>query len=116
MENTMYYKGYFTNICYSAEDKVLHGKIEGIADLVTFECESLDGIENEFHNAVDDYIAFCEENGKSPEKTYKGTFNVRIEPNLHREISLLAIKNGMSLNQATEAAIAQYVSSQNPYA
>lgn len=62
------YKGYHTYIHYSATDKVLHGKIEGIKDLVDFESESAVEIENEFHKAVDDYIAFCNEVGKNVEE------------------------------------------------
>lgn len=58
MENTLRYKGYFTNIQYSSEDRVFHGKIEGIDDLVTFESESAADIESEFHAAVDDYLAY----------------------------------------------------------
>lgn len=50
------HRGYYAYIQYSAIDKVLHGKIEGIKDLVTFESESATEIENEFHKAVDDYI------------------------------------------------------------
>lgn len=55
------YKQFFTYIHYSAANKVLYGKIEGIEDLVDFESESAAEIENEFHKAVDDYIAFCRE-------------------------------------------------------
>lgn len=110
MENTLQYKGYITNIQYSAEDKVLHGKIEGIEDLVTFESESPADIENEFHSAVDDYLEYCSEIGKNPEKSYKGTFNVRIEPSLHKSLYIYALKNGISLNQAVENAIKNYVS------
>ena len=58
------YKDYWANIEYSAHDKVLYGKIEGIEDLVTFESESAADIEKEFHSAVDDYLTFCEEVGK----------------------------------------------------
>ena len=59
------YHGYHTYVRYSAADKVLCGKIEGIKDLVNFESESAVEIENEFHKAVDDYIAFCREVGKN---------------------------------------------------
>ena len=109
MTNTLQYKGYSVNIEYSAEDKVLYGKIDGIGDLVTFESENVDGIEGAFHNAADDYLAFCEQVGKVPEKTYKCTFNVRIDPSLHRAIATLAMRNGTTLNQAVEQAISQYV-------
>lgn len=109
MKNTIEYKGYFANVLYSAEDMVLYGKIEGIDDLVTFESENAADIEKEFQNAVDDYLAYCKDIGKEPDKTYKGTFNVRIDPRLHREIALTASRNGITLNQAVENAIAQYV-------
>lgn len=66
MSNTLEYKGYTTKVEYSAEDHVLFGKIEGIRDLVNFESETAAGIEEEFHAAVDDYLALCEETGKEP--------------------------------------------------
>ena len=110
MENTLYYKNYYTNVSYSAEDKILYGKIEGINDLVTFESESAETIEKEFHSAVDDYLAFCEEVGKEPEKGYKGSFNVRIAPELHKALAEYAARNGLSLNQATATAIEKFVS------
>ncbi len=53
------YKNYITNIEYSEEDNVFYGKIDGISDLVNFENEDLDRIEQEFHDAVDDYLSFC---------------------------------------------------------
>ena len=57
--NILKYKNYFTKIEYSAEDQVLYGKIEGIKDLVNFESEDLNRIEQAFHDAVDDYVLFC---------------------------------------------------------
>lgn len=61
------YKGYYADIVIDFEGHVLHGKIDGIGDLVTFESETVNGIVHEFHNAVDDYIDFCIEHGKEPE-------------------------------------------------
>ena len=65
----LYYKGYYGKIEYSAEDKVIYGKIMGIHSLISFESESATDIETEFHNAVDDYLSYCEEEGIEPEKT-----------------------------------------------
>ena len=59
--NILEYKGYYTKIHYSAEDKVLYGKIEEIPALVNFESASAKNIIQEFHNAVDDYILAMEE-------------------------------------------------------
>ena len=86
MKNILQYKGYFTKIEYSVEDRLLYGKIEGIKDLVNFESENVEEIEQEFKNAVDDYLELCQELGQEPDKTYSGTFNVRISPALHRAV------------------------------
>lgn len=109
MKSIMEYKGYCTKIEFDADAKLLHGKIEGINDLVTFECEDASQIEAEFHNAVDDYLAFCEEVGKQPEKEYRGLFNVRIKPELHRRIAAEAVKHNMTMNALVEQAIRSYV-------
>ena len=69
VSNILYYKGYYGKIEYSAEDKVIYGKIMGIHSLISFESESAADIETEFHNAVDDYLSYCEEEGIEPEKT-----------------------------------------------
>lgn len=85
--NILEYKGYHTKIVFNSADFVLRGKIEGINDLVDFECEDVKDVEKEFHAAVDDYLQFCEEVGKTPEKEYKGTFNVRICSRTAQEVS-----------------------------
>ena len=105
MKNILQYKGYFTKIEYSVEDRLLYGKIEGIKDLVNFESENVEEIEQEFKNAVDYYLELCQELGQEPDKTYSGTFNVRISPALHRAVVLQAIKKGDSLNNTVEKAI-----------
>lgn len=107
--NILEYKGYHTKIVFNSADFVLRGKIEGINDLVDFECEDVKDVEKEFHAAVDDYLQFCEEVGKTPEKEYKGTFNVRIDPALHKKLANIAMKNGDTLNASVEKAISSYV-------
>ena len=103
--NILEYNGYYTKVEYSAEDKVLYGKIEGIKDLVNFESESPEKIEEEFHLAVDDYLAFCKDLGKDPNKPYKGMFNVRVSPELHRRAAIAADMRGESLNAFVTNAI-----------
>lgn len=108
MSNILEYKGYCTRIEYSAEDQVLHGKIEGIADVVDFDAVSADEIEEEFHTAVDNYLAFCESVGKQPDKEFKGSFNVRIDPALHRALFMTAVKEDRTLNQVVQEACKEY--------
>lgn len=108
--NILTYKGYHTKIEFDSEQFVLRGKIEGINDLVNFECTDIQSIEKEFHDAVNDYLEFCKEVGKEPDKEYKGTFNVRISPELHKKLAVKAMKNGDTLNASVEKAIHKYVS------
>jgi predicted HicB family RNase H-like nuclease len=98
MSNMLEYKGYHTNIEYSAEDDCLIGKLLGINDLVLFHAQSLKEFRKAFHVSVDDYIEYCLANGKEPEKEYSGHFNVRISPSLHRAIAVKAEQQGKKLN------------------
>jgi len=68
MENYLEYKGYYTHVEIDFEDHVLYGQIEDIRDYVDFISENVEGIEREFHSAVDDYLEFCKEHGKEPDR------------------------------------------------
>ena len=109
MSNTLEYKGYLGSVEFSNEDDCFFGKILGINDLVTFDGNSVDEMKVSFHEAVDDYLDMCKRAGKQPEKTYKGSFNIRIDPELHRKASLLAQTQHMSLNRFIELSISEKV-------
>ena len=104
-DNMLKYKDFYGSVEYSASDECFFGKIMGITDLVTFEGESVGELKNAFAEAVEDYLVLCEEVGKEPQKTYKGSFNVRISPELHKEAATLASRRGVSLNAFVEKAI-----------
>jgi len=110
MKDILTYKSYIGSVHYSTDDDVFHGKIEGIRDLVTFEGRSVDELKRAFQKAVDDYVEFCRKVGKEPEKPYKGSFNVRISPELHRKAAVKASLSGISLNQFVQKAIEKAVS------
>lgn len=57
----MKYKGYEGSVEYSTHNGCFYGKIENIEDLVTYRAQTLEGIEESFCEAVDDYIEFCKE-------------------------------------------------------
>lgn len=96
--NTLNYKGFIGSVSFSEDDNVFFGKIEGINGLVNFEGESVSELTTAFHDAVNDYIAYCKEEGIQPHKSYTGTLNVRISPETHSRIAMLAKKTGMSIN------------------
>ena len=107
--NTLNYKGFVGVFNYIEEDEVLYGKIEGVTDLITFEGTSISEVKNAFNEAVEDYISLCEEVGKEPYKSFKGAFNVRLNPNLHRQVYLEAVKNNMNLNQFVQSTLEKAV-------
>lgn len=109
MKDVLTYKGFIGSVHFSAEDKVFHGKIEGITDLVAFEGRSVNELVKAFHEAVDDYIALCKETGKEPLKSCKGSFNVRVPSELHTKAIQQASMLGISLNQLVQKAMEKAV-------
>lgn len=109
MDNTIKYRDYMGSVEYSAEDECFYGKVLGINDLVTFEGTSVEELKAAFQEAVDDYLEFCSAQQKEPEKPYRGTFNVRVNPSLHRQAAQFAASHGITLNKFVEQAIEDYV-------
>ena len=105
MNDILQYKGYYANVQYSAEDDVFYGSVIGINDLVSFEGTSVKGLKQSFYEAVDDYLDTCKEQGKEPEKTYKGSFNIRIPSELHRKAAIVSAGKNMTLNDFVRYAI-----------
>ena len=103
--NTLFYKDYTGSVSYSAEDEVFYGKIEHIHDLITFESDNAHELKQAFKEAVDDYVAFCKEKGVEPEKPFKGSFNVRLKPSLHKRAYMKAMQSGISLNKFIESTL-----------
>lgn len=101
------YNGYNGMAEYSFDDQVFCGQIYGINDTVIYEGASVKELQKMFREAVDDYLETCKEMGKEPERAFKGSFNVMIKPELHRQAALEAAAAKMSLNEFIENAIAR---------
>ena len=113
MENALTYKDYIGTVSYSNEDEIFYGKIHGINDLVTFEGTTVKKLKASFKESVDDYLTTCEDLGKQPEKTFKGSFNIRITSDLHRKASLIASQKSISLNDFIKKAVAFAINHEN---
>ncbi|TBR42841.1 type II toxin-antitoxin system HicB family antitoxin [Marinomonas agarivorans] len=105
--NMMEYKGYLGTVEYSSEDHCLYGKLAYIRDLVNYEANTVADLEAEFRLAVDDYLATCHQMEKEPNKPFKGSFNVRTGPELHR--AAVVASKGQSLNAFVCDAIKEKV-------
>lgn len=99
------YKNFTGTVHFSNEDAIFFGKISGINDLITFEGSSVKELRKAFEEAVDDYISICEAGKKPALKSMKGSFNVRISPELHQKAAMVSSKQGISLNQFVQKAI-----------
>jgi len=107
--NTMEYKNYHTRVDYSAEDDCLVGEVMGINDLIVFHGKSVDEFEKAFHECVDSYLDLCKRHDKTPDKEFSGQFNLRVPPELHRELAIAAEKRGDSLNAVVVEACTQFL-------
>ncbi len=107
--NVLTYKGFIGSVNYSATDHCFFGKIEGINDLITFEGITVDELEKSFREMVNLHIEDCQREGKPVEKSYKGSFNVRISRELHKKAAQTAIAKGITLNQLVKKAITREV-------
>lgn len=110
MANTLKYRGYHGQIEFSAEDNLFVGHVSGIQDSLNFHGSSIDEITVSFHDCIDGYLEMCKTFGREPDKEYKGSFNVRISPPLHRSAAIQAEAEGKSLNQFIQEAIEEKLS------
>jgi predicted HicB family RNase H-like nuclease len=110
------YKGYLGSVEFDQDDRIFYGRLVFIRALVSYEAKDAEALVRGFHEAVDDYLAHCEDEGAPPERPLKGSFNVRTGPDLHRRAVVTASRAGMSLNafvtRALETAVAEEIEEQ----
>ena len=112
-KNVFTYKGFSGSIGVSVEDNCLYGKILFINDLVNYRAETPADLENEFKAAVDDYLETCQELQLEPNKPFSGTFNVRLDPELHKKIALAAYQEDVSINQYIKDTLSGHIKQMN---
>lgn len=107
MNSMLEYKGYHASIVYDAEDNIFVGEVFGITDSLNFHGTSVIELQEMFKQSIDNYLELCEKIGKNPDKEFKGTFNVRIPPEMHKKAALAAAMQNITLNQYVMRAIKQ---------
>ena len=109
MKDVLQHKGFIGSVHFSAADECFFGKIEGIDGLITFEGQDVSELKKAFKDAVEDYLELCKLTGKPSHKSYKGSFNVRVTPELHKKAAQKSLLLGISLNQLVQKAIEEEV-------
>jgi predicted HicB family RNase H-like nuclease len=114
----MTYKGYLGSIEFDEEHRLFYGQFLFIRALVSYEATDAEGLVQAFHEAVDDYLAHCQEQDIEPERPFKGSFNVRTGPELHRRAAVAAHHAGTSLNafvaKALQSAVDKEIGQRRP--
>lgn len=106
MNNLMEYKGYVGSVEFSEKDGMFFGKVQGIRSLISYEGADAKSLVGDFHEAVDDYLELCENEGSKPEVAYKGSMNVRFKnSDIHRRAAIYAMAHEQSLNSFIEEAV-----------
>src|SRR3546814_2279813 len=73
------YKGYMSGPI-EFDDGLFHGVVAGLRDVVTFAGATADELAQAFRDSIDDYLAFCAEEGLPPDRPFSGNFMVRVPP------------------------------------
>lgn len=103
------YKGYIGHVEFDDEADIFHGEVINTRDVITFQGATVAQIKEAFHESVNDYLAFCKERNEEPEKPFSGKFNLRIDPELHRQVFIAAKQHKISLNQWIAEAIKHHI-------
>ena len=114
MSSMLEYKGYHASVEYDAEDNIFVGEVFGITDSLNFHGSSVEELKEMFHQSIENYLSLCEKIGKNPDKEFKGTFNIRISPEMHKKAALEAARQKITLNQYITQAIKQSFEPKEP--
>ncbi len=103
----MEYRGYMAAVEFDESADILHGRVvnSGSYPIATFEAKDTKALRREFERSIDEYLAWCEEDGVEPRKPFSGKLNVRLGSELHGAVASAAAEEGMSINSWIVAAL-----------
>ncbi|RJP34540.1 MAG: type II toxin-antitoxin system HicB family antitoxin [Candidatus Omnitrophota bacterium] len=99
--NVMKYKGYSAWLEYDADARLFHGRVLTTRDMIAFEGQSVDELEEMFHSALEDYFDLCKEEGKIPAEPIMGEFSPKITPEQLAE-EILKNRDAITVNEVQE--------------
>lgn len=97
--NILTYKGYQGRFEYDPEADIFHGDVLHLTDVITFQGRSIDELKTALADSIEVYLEYCAKKGRKPQKPFSGTFNVRLQPDVHQRIAMMAARDGVSLNK-----------------
>ena len=103
------YKGYVGVFEFDPEIDTFHGSVVNTRDVITFYGDSVSQLKEEMKRSIDEYLAFCRERGREPEKPFSGKLSVRTSPELHRQVAVEAARRHRSMNRFVQEVLEKAV-------
>ena len=107
--NMMSLDGYDAKIEYDADLDLFRGEILGLNGGADFYGKSPKELRAEFKKSLQVFLDVCREKGLDPRRNYSGKFNLRISPDLHEKLAIVAQAEGKSINAVAQEALRQRV-------
>ncbi len=98
LTNLLKYKGYHARIAFDPSADAFHGRVIGIRDVIDFYGRTPDELRAELSNSVEEYLAWCRQEGVKPEKTWRGKLTIRLAEDLRHRLDVVAAASGESIN------------------
>jgi predicted HicB family RNase H-like nuclease len=98
LTNLLKYKDYYARLTFDPSADAFHGRVIGMQDVIDFYGRTPDELRQEFARSVDEYRAWCAEEGTRPEKTWLGKLTIRVDEDLRRRLAVAAAASGDSVN------------------
>jgi len=103
--NVMTVDGYQAKIEYDPETDLFRGEILGLTGGADFFGKNPKELRTEFRKSLEVFLAVCKEKGIEPRRSFSGKFNLRIPPELHERLAIVAQAEGKSLNALAQEAL-----------
>lgn len=103
--NIMTVDGFTAKIEYDAELDAFRGEIMGLNGGADFYGKNPKELRAEFRKSLQVFLEVCRERGIEPRRHYSGKFNLRISPELHERLAIVAQAEGKSINALAQEAL-----------
>jgi predicted HicB family RNase H-like nuclease len=107
--NLMTVEGYQARIEYDPDADLFRGEILGLSGGADFYGKNPRELRAEFKKSLQVFLQVCAEKGIEPQRSYSGKFNLRIPPELHQRLAIVAQAEGKSINSLAQEALIQRV-------
>lgn len=100
---------YQAKIEYDPDLDQFRGEVLGLNGGADFYGKNPKELRSEFKKSLQTFLEVCAEKGIEPRRSYSGKFNLRIPPELHERLAIVAQAEGKSINLIAQEALQKRV-------